>query len=107
MQVMAKEGQAVQADQILFRLDDALLARSARRPKPPSRPRARSATNCWRARAPTARRSAGDDQPDAGALLNGAQANLSRLLIRRRATRSPRARATGAAQAQAKLAQDA
>ena len=107
-QVMAKEGQAVKAGDILFRLDDALLVSQ--------RAQAEAAIKTARAQRDQLLAGARTEQIEAAqatisttrALLNGAQANLSRLLNRTTNDQIAAARSQlEAARARAKLAQDA
>lgn len=108
VEVMADEGQAVKAGQVLFRLDDTLLMAQ--------RAQAEAAVNTARAQRDQLLAGARKEQLDAAratisstqAALSGAQADLSRLLAG--ATHDQIAAARSqlvAAQAQAKIARDA
>jgi HlyD family secretion protein len=108
VQVMAQEGQAVKAGDILFRLDDAQLKSQ--------RAQAEAAINTARAQRDQLLAGARPEQLAAAqatitttrAMLNGAQANLDQLLAGSTNVEIQAARAQLAgAQAQAKLAQDA
>ena len=107
-QVMAKEGQVVEAGDILFRLDDALLVSQ--------RAQAQAAINTARAQRDQLLAGARTEQIEAGqatlsttqALLNGALANLSHLQSGATSDQIAAARSQlEAARARAKLAQDA
>jgi HlyD family secretion protein len=107
VQVMAEEGQAVNAGDVLFRLDDSMLSAQ--------RAQAQAAVQTARAQRDQLLAGARPQQLDAAratisstqALLNGAQADLDRLLAGATNDQIQAARSQlAAAQARAKLAQD-